>query len=369
MAFVQRLGWINAIATGMAWTLMAVGVGGVAFAGTGMPRPATQSAMQKAAPAKKESPAATTSGRHAGQNPGQAASGGASALAGLAPAATMSARQFLAQRLGKRFHPRADWAGTDKAFRPKLRPYREWLPIGQVRYLTIHHSDDVPNLPPYRMIRNVFRGHTTAHGRLDAADIGYHFFVDRNGEVWEGRDAAIMGTHVGSRPHGLNNVGNVGICGLGNFTHKDPPQAMVDGVVELSRLLCQYYGRPLVARGHKDWIGIGWPYRLGGTDCPGRLEKAVDLARLAIVKDFAAATTGLSGKVAATTAPQLQGSPKAGGAAGAFSPQSQVANATKLATPATASVTNKAKAPVPAPNARRGGASASVAGAERPNPS
>ena len=136
------------------------------------------------------------------------------------------------------------------------------------------------------MIRNIFNGHTTPNGRLDAADVGYHFFVDRRGEVWEGRTIQRMGTHVGSTPSSLNNAGNLGICGLGDFNRERPPRAMTEGITELAVLLARYWDRALRVRGHHDWTGINGYNPVGGTDCPGRLDLAVRLAQLRIKIDF-----------------------------------------------------------------------------------
>lgn len=192
---------------------------------------------------------------------------------------SLTLNEYLEQQLGSKYHPRTEWAGHRNGFLPVHDDVRAWEPIGTVQFITVHHASGVPNEHPARMIRNIFIGHTDANGRLDASDVGYHFFVDGDGEVWAGRDARRMGTHVGSKPHGLNNEGNLGICGLGSYAHDYPPGKMVDGIVNLSLLICKYYGRPLTIRGHKDWQGIHGYRPLGGTDCPGRLERAVLRAR------------------------------------------------------------------------------------------
>ncbi len=213
-------------------------------------------------------------------------------------ARTLSVSEFVGQRLGKRFHRRGQWAGSGHDFAPRLTNWRVWEPIGKVHYLTIHHAAGVPNEHPARMIRNIFTGHTHQGGRLDAADVGYHFFVDRNGHVWEGRDAARMGTHVGSIPSGLNNLGNLGICGLGEFTHSAPSKAMVQAVVELAELLAEYYNQPLRVRGHNDWIGVN-QFDPGGLACPARLDVAVRQANSRIAARFPAAKIELAAHEAA----------------------------------------------------------------------
>ncbi|MEN6627298.1 MAG: peptidoglycan recognition family protein [Candidatus Sumerlaeia bacterium] len=139
-----------------------------------------------------------------------------------APAASMTLAAFLRGRLGSRYHARGEWAGHLDAYRPRVTRWRVWEPLGRVNYITIHHAEGIPEEHPAAMIRNIYRGHTNAGGRLNAPDVGYHFFIDRDGGVWEGRDARKLGTHVGSTPDGLNNAGNLGVCGLGSFIDESP---------------------------------------------------------------------------------------------------------------------------------------------------
>ncbi|MCE5228022.1 peptidoglycan recognition protein family protein [bacterium] len=202
------------------------------------------------------------------------------------PRPGMTLKAFLQQRLGKRYHTRSEWAGRTRNYLPKLTRWRVWRPIGRVEYVTIHNADGVPDEHPAAMIRNIFRGHTDRHDRLNAPDVGYHFFVDGDGGVWEGRDPARLGTHVGSTPDGLNNEGNIGICGLGTYVHQYPPRKMVSACAELCDLLAEYYGRRLTVRGHKDWLDIHHFHPVGGVDCPGRLESAVRQASLLIAKRY-----------------------------------------------------------------------------------
>ncbi|OPZ09673.1 MAG: N-acetylmuramoyl-L-alanine amidase [candidate division BRC1 bacterium ADurb.BinA292] len=192
------------------------------------------------------------------------------------PALSMSLAEYLRQRLGRRFHEREEWTGGH-AFPPQPERDRTWEPIGAAKFITIHHTGAISNNPPAELIRSIYRDHTRPHSRLDAADVGYHFFVDSRGEVWEGRIVGRKGTHVGSTPDGRNNAGNIGICGLGNFVSRRPPEPMVSSVVDLAEMIQEYYGRKMTIRGHRDWRGING---FASTDCPGLLEDAVRLARL-----------------------------------------------------------------------------------------
>lgn len=51
-----------------------------------------------------------------------------------------------------------------------------------------------------------------SHRNNNWGDIGYHYLIDPNGRVWEGRPLSWQGAHV--RDH---NQGNIGICVLGNY--------------------------------------------------------------------------------------------------------------------------------------------------------
>lgn len=220
---------------------------------------------------------------------------------------------YLAAELGGKFHRRHEWAGRSDAYDPKTEGRRKWEPIGRVEFVTIHHADGVPEEHPARMIRNIFVGHTDPWGRLGGADVGYHFFVDRDGNVWEGRDARKLGTHVGARPKGRNNEGNLGICGLGSFTGSSPPKAMREMCTRLPVLIARYYGRPLTVRGHRDWIGIHQFNPSGGTDCPGKLSGAVLQARVDMRATFAGKKSGTGGQSVASAEPKSKGRESATG--------------------------------------------------------
>ena len=52
------------------------------------------------------------------------------------------------------------------------------------------------------------------------ADIGYHFLVDIDGTIYEGRDLAARGVHTGG-----HNTGSAGVCLLGDFRFVAPSAA------------------------------------------------------------------------------------------------------------------------------------------------
>lgn len=218
------------------------------------------------------------------------------------PSATISLSEFLTNRFGARkFHRRSAWAGRSDRYRPNMQGARVWKSIGDVGYVTVHHAEGVPDEHPAKMIRWIFNGHTASGGRLEAADVGYHFFIDRNGEVWEGRDADKIGTHVGSSPEGRNNEGNLGLCVLGTYNDESPTRATSRTLIDLSVALSDYYGRALEVRGHKDWVGIHGFHPRGGVDCPGRLTAAVAKANASIRRAFLESASARSNRTARPT--------------------------------------------------------------------
>jgi len=127
-----------------------------------------------------------------------------------------------------------------------------------VQYITVHHDGMDP-----------FTGDDAeaAAARLDAirrahlrrgwGDIGYHFAVDRAGNVWEGRPLTYQGAHVKDY-----NENNLGIVCLGNFDRQHPTEAQLAALRRHVRLVMGTYSvRTGRLRTHQEWAP---------TACPGR---------------------------------------------------------------------------------------------------
>jgi len=109
------------------------------------------------------------------------------------------------------------------------------------------------------------------HGR-GWNDIAYHFLVDAQGNILEGRPEGVLGSHTLA-----NNEGNVGIVLLGTYhppVNDVPTKAHLDAVAALGRYLVARYGiDPASLRGHRDYKK---------TECPGDgLYPRLDALRLA----------------------------------------------------------------------------------------
>jgi hypothetical protein len=145
-------------------------------------------------------------------------------------------------------------------------------PMGKVTRVTIHHSaillrDDRQSACSAQL-QVIQRDHMGARGY---GDIGYHFLIDPSGRIWQGRDLRWQGAHA----KGEHNVGNIGICLLGNFMPgKDGQKPNKEQLQAMERLVVHLLGRfglqgdDLFCHSH-----------FRNTECPGPLVEPV-VARL-----------------------------------------------------------------------------------------
>ena len=161
--------------------------------------------------------------------------------------------------------PRARWArgNPDGADLNKM--------IVPIKWITIHHDGLDSPMTETSMDASAARIEwiRCGHRGRGFSDIGYHYVIDRDGRVWEGRNLRWQGAHVSK-----HNEQNIGILVMGNFDIQKPSQQQLDGTrLHVRKLLAQYKlsrGRVLT---HREWAGAK-------TACPGKhLQAAVDEAR------------------------------------------------------------------------------------------
>jgi hypothetical protein len=161
-------------------------------------------------------------------------------------------------------HSRSEWKAA--------APTSPWSPDPSPWRVTLHHSDGkhttnlADSLAEARFIQDFH-----IHGR-HWIDIAYHFLVDAQGNIVEGRPEGVLGAHTLA-----NNEGNIGIVLLGTYhppVNNVPTKAQLDAVAALGRYLVGRYGiDPNALKGHRDYKS---------TDCPGDLAYAkLDALRLA----------------------------------------------------------------------------------------
>jgi len=90
-------------------------------------------------------------------------------------------------------------------------------------------------------------------------DLGYHFVIDPQGDIFEGRPVNVVGAHVRGR-----NDGNVGISIMGNYhppVSQTPTKETLYTFVEMGKYLKTVYDIDISSfYAHRD---------IGQTDCPG----------------------------------------------------------------------------------------------------
>jgi hypothetical protein len=144
-------------------------------------------------------------------------------------------------------------------------------PMNGVNRITIHHSaidnaelrsaEDVK-----RRLASIRNDHVNRRPE-PFADIGYHYIIDPQGRVWEGRSTRWQGAHVGDR-----NENNLGIMLLGDFTRQRPSSAQLNA---MDSFVAQQMRRYNVAPGR-----VYTHRELGKSTCPGvNLQRYMDQTR------------------------------------------------------------------------------------------
>lgn len=144
-------------------------------------------------------------------------------------------------------HSRSEWLTT-----PELQNLFSWYPYSPkgegeipdyypVRQIILHDTGCNPSrpgcndesVPTPTILQNTFRFHAVTRGW---GDIGYHFLIDRKGEIWEGRYGGngVRGAHLYNQKTCQNfNVGSVGITLAGNYANAPIPPVMIESLNRL----------------------------------------------------------------------------------------------------------------------------------------
>ncbi|OIO54405.1 hypothetical protein AUJ46_03675 [Candidatus Peregrinibacteria bacterium CG1_02_54_53] len=118
----------------------------------------------------------------------------------------------------------------------KLRWPQSYSP--GVRMLVVHHTAlAIRNDPrsPVERVRALYQYHAET---LSWGDIGYHYLIDEDGTIYEGRAGGdnVVGGHAYCA-----NVGTIGVALLGNFEVEEPSQIQILSLQWLLRHLADHY--------------------------------------------------------------------------------------------------------------------------------
>ncbi|MBD3934537.1 N-acetylmuramoyl-L-alanine amidase [Streptomyces chumphonensis] len=128
------------------------------------------------------------------------------------------------------------------------------------------------------VIRGIYRYHTVS---LGWRDVGYNFFVDKCGQIYEGRAGGVTKPVMGAHTYGFNS-NTMGIAVLGSYGGTDPSKAATDGIAKLTAWKLGLYG--VDPNSSTTLVSGGGKYRKGArvtmrtisghrdgfaTECPG----------------------------------------------------------------------------------------------------
>ncbi|MEZ5259621.1 MAG: N-acetylmuramoyl-L-alanine amidase [Ilumatobacteraceae bacterium] len=170
------------------------------------------------------------------------------------------------------------------AWGPDLPPRAEHA-SEDVRFLLVHHTASA-NTYPSGGARSVIRS-TYAFQTGPAKgwpDVCYHFFVDHDGVIWEGRAGSLAGPVVADATGGNQGFAQL-VCLIGDFTSTVPTAAALDSLTGVLAWLADRYSVPtepgvlvpFVSRGSQRWPagttvmteGVRPHRSMSYTACPG----------------------------------------------------------------------------------------------------
>lgn len=170
----------------------------------------------------------------------------------LAGCATTEPPPPQAVEAGPRIIRVTEWGGTP--MNPATTTARRHTPV----QITLHHGGVafLRDKDPQQYLRNL---QTWSRNTRMWADIPYHYLIDLDGNVYEGRDVMFAGdTNTEYDP-----TGHALIVVLGNFEEVDPNPAQLKAVVDTMVMLARRFRIPADRiGGHKDFSAQ--------TACPGK---------------------------------------------------------------------------------------------------
>lgn len=122
---------------------------------------------------------------------------------------------------------------------PKLK-FREHLWCRkETNYIVVHHTQEVGK-HDVDEIHQWHRNRRTKDGK-PWAGIGYHYYVRKDGEIYQGRPRNKKGAHVNDEVHNYNSV-TIGVCFEGDFRTEMMGEGQLEASIMLLSILSLGYG-------------------------------------------------------------------------------------------------------------------------------
>ena len=110
-----------------------------------------------------------------------------------------------------------------------------------VKYIIVHHSGNT-----FQTFENV----EVYHKSKGWNKIGYHYFIEKSGEVKQGRKNDEVGAHC--KAHKMNYK-SIGVCVAGGYYHKSPSKEQLKSLYDLLETLRERFNlSKSKVMGHKE---------------------------------------------------------------------------------------------------------------------
>ena len=126
----------------------------------------------------------------------------------------------------------------------------------ETRYIVVHHVGKIGAFSA----EDIHQMHLNRKCNPPMAGIAYHYYIRKNGEIYEGRPRWKKGAHVNDKVHHYNSV-SVGICFEGDFNHDKMEDKQLEASILLLSVLSLAYGNAEICT-HR--------YLDSRRDCPGK---------------------------------------------------------------------------------------------------
>lgn len=141
--------------------------------------------------------------------------------------------------------------------------------MGTVEGIGLHHNG-VSSPQSIEVIHNYHKNHNGWAG------IGYHWFVRKDGKIYDGRSEKYAGAHC----PGINST-SIGICAEGNFNEETMSEVQKQAIIELIADIKSRYNIKWI-KGHREILN---------TSCPGANFPLDEIINATVAKNETVQTT------------------------------------------------------------------------------